>query len=112
MHIMHCYCIAPHAPVSPLLSRDYRPCTVRNTVSLNLPKIFRTPSLVSAFSTRYGLRPITALRPTNFGMSCFTSLPLQTLDGLVGNTYDGHRMVALAQHQGKVSQFKEALWRM
>jgi hypothetical protein len=37
---------------------------------------------------------------------------LHTLDGLVGNTYDGHRMVALAQHQGKVSQFKEALWRM
>jgi predicted DsbA family dithiol-disulfide isomerase len=37
---------------------------------------------------------------------------LQNLDGLIGNTYDAHRMVAQAKHQGKVSQFKEALWRM
>jgi hypothetical protein len=36
----------------------------------------------------------------------------QNLDGMIGNTYDAHRMVALAQLQGKVSQFKEALWRM
>ncbi len=37
---------------------------------------------------------------------------LQSLDGLIGNTYDAHRMVAQAQVQGKFSQFKEALWRM